>query len=67
MEILRNVWTEIQSIRGTLQAYDVNTSARLINNYNVRTYTSAIKLLINVCNGANIPYFPTTIDEIMVL
>jgi len=66
-EILRDVRTEIQSVRGTLQAYDANASARLINNHKVRAPTHEIEPLVDVRNGAAIPHFPETINQLMDL
>jgi len=57
----------INQITISLRALDANTTARFVNNQNVRTLDSPVEKLVNVTNGADIPDFPLTFRQIMSL
>jgi hypothetical protein len=57
----------INQITISLRALDANTTARFVNNQNVRTLDSPVEKLVNVTNGADIPDFPSTFRQIMNL
>lgn len=47
-----------------LRAYDMNASTRLINNRNVVKAEHIIEPLVAVADGADIPGFPQTVNQI---
>lgn len=50
-----------------LQAYDANASTRLVNSQHVRRLEHVIEPLVTVADGADIPDFPETVNEIMAM